>query len=215
MLVDLKVAQLLCSRLCHDLVGPAGAVNAGLELISDEGADPAEALALIGLSARQVAARLAFYRTAFGQAGEDNGMAELAAARKLAEQFVAGGNVELDWPVDAGYDGSASLTSSAIRLVLNMVLLGLEALPRGGCLSVRFADLADGIGVAMTANGERAGLREDVRRSLESDVSAEDLSARTVQGYFAARLAWRMAAELEVTQGPEGEVRLAVVVPLA
>lgn len=215
MLVDLRVAQLLCSRLCHDLVGPAGAVNAGLELIEDQGADRAEAMALIELSAHQVASRLAFYRIAFGQGGEDGGTAALTDARRLTKRLLSGGGIELDWPEDAGFDSAAPIPTNAIRLVLNMVLLSAEALPRGGTLSVRFAELADGVGVAMTASGERAGLREELWRSLNSEISVEDLSARTVQGYFAARLAKQLAAELEVTEGPAGEVRLAVVVPLA
>ena len=31
--IDLRVAELMASRLCHDLVGPIGAVNNGLELM--------------------------------------------------------------------------------------------------------------------------------------------------------------------------------------
>lgn len=213
MLVDLRVVQLLCSRLCHDLVGPAGAINAGLELMGDAATDPDEALALVDRSAQQVASRLAFYRMAFGQAGNAGATAPLADARKLAEGFLAGGGVALDWPDDAGYDAAKPIPSAAVKLVLNMMLLGIESLPRGGVLTIRFADLADGVGVAMTACGENAALRDDVRQALDLAVPAAELSVRTVQGHFAAWLARKMAAEIEITEGSDDAVRLAVVLP--
>jgi histidine phosphotransferase ChpT len=68
--LDAKLMELMASRLCHDLASPVGAVMSGLELMQefeDETAD--DALRLMGDSARIAARRLAFYRLAFGFAG--------------------------------------------------------------------------------------------------------------------------------------------------
>jgi len=80
MQVDVRVAQLLCSRLCHDLVSPIGAVNAGLELLEEAADDDGRALGLITTSAAEAARRLAFYRVAFGLGVGAQGAAPMQAA---------------------------------------------------------------------------------------------------------------------------------------
>src|SRR3989338_6812275 len=59
---DLLLAQLVCSRLCHDLAGLTGAIANGADLVAESpsGAD-AEALALFGQSARQAKPRIGFF----------------------------------------------------------------------------------------------------------------------------------------------------------
>ncbi len=124
MLVDLKVAQFLCSRLCHDLAGPVGAVNAGLELL-DEGADDAAgALTLVAQSAREMTRRLTFFRTAFGLVAGAGGVIALDEARDLAADLLSEGRVTLDWPRDTSRD--RTVPAAALKLVLNLVLLGAE-----------------------------------------------------------------------------------------
>ena len=213
MLVEFRVAQLLCSRLCHDLVGPAGAVNAGLELMNDDGVATDEALALVDLSAQQVTQRLAFYRLAFGFGGDSGGTSILADARKLIEGFLSGGKVSLDWPIDVSNDAERLVSGAMIKLLLNLALLGIDSLPGGGSLSVRFADLPDGMGIAMTASGNNARFNKDLQNAMNPNVSADELTVRVVHGYFSARLAEQLATSIEVSEGSDGSVRLAAVVP--
>ena len=68
---DLDFAALLCSRLCHDLVSPVGAINNGLEILEEEkDASMREAVVdLITKSTQQTANKLQFFRLAFGAAG--------------------------------------------------------------------------------------------------------------------------------------------------
>ena len=212
MQIDLKVAQLLCSRLCHDLIGPAGAVNAGLELLDEDvAADGAAALALVARSARQMTDRLTFFRVAFGFGGAGP-VASMAEARKLAGLYLADSNVTLDWPTD---EGARAFALAAAKLLLNLVLLGSESLPRGGTLGVRFADLDEGTGTAVVALGSGARFKAEVREAMAPGASEADLSARTVHGYFAARLAASLGAVIEVSDGTENEVQLATVLPEA
>ena len=123
--MDFKEAQLLCSRLCHDLVGPIGAMNAGLELFEEMDGGQ-ESLTMIGQSAKQMGARLSFYRMAFGLGGADT--APMMQARKLTFKFMLDGKVELDWPAD-NTDESVFPTN-ACKLVLSMIMVGIECLPR-------------------------------------------------------------------------------------
>ena len=209
MLVDLKVAQLLCSRLCHDLVGPIGAVNAGMELMSDGTNDVDEAMALVAGSGQQLNRRVIFYRLAFGLGA--GARASVADARMLAGELLSEGPVALEWSDPAAAGPGKPICADGMKLLLNMVLLGVESLPRGGTLEVRVADLAEGTGVAMTATGVGARFRDDLRAAMEPNILVGDLSARTVQGYFAARLAERLGTAVEASDIGDDKVQLAAV----
>lgn len=213
MLVDLRVAQLLCSRICHDLVGPAGAVNAGLEIMEEEGqgetADSGTALALAGRSAKQLTRRLAFFRFAFGMSGGST--TTLAELRELADGLLEGGKVGLDWPPGEGR--LPSVPALAGKLLLNVVLLGAESLPRGGTLNFEFAELAEGIGIALTATGDGARLRDGHRAVMGKRVVVDELTAQTVQAHFASRLAESLGTSIEISRPAEGEIHFAAILP--
>ena len=226
MKIDLAVAQLLCSRLCHDLVGPAGAINVGVEMLEETagaGAD-AETVALLGRGARQVKATLAFYRVAFGLGGMGEEEDVDAQAREAAEALVETSPIELDWPLPG--PETPVLDGAAGKLLLNMILLAHGALIRGGTLGVRVVDLGDdGRGLAVIARGERARLRDEIRAAATAPVAAaatvastaeggvgEALTAYTVQAALTRLLADAVGAELEVTDTGDGEVRVAALI---
>ena len=212
MQVDVKVAQLLCSRLCHDLVSPIGAVNAGLELI-EEGADAdGRAIGLIATSAGEASRRLSFFRMAFGLAAGAAGEAPLKDARGLAAGLLRGGKATLDWPAEADADG-ASLPPDAAKVVLNMVLIASESLPRGGVIGVRTRALDDGLGVAVTAAGTGAKLRDDIGLALNGKAAGDDLTARNAHAHYAQCLARDLGAAIEAEDDAAGEVRLVVLIP--
>ncbi len=215
MAIDLKVAQLLASRLCHDLVGPLGAVNAGVELIGEESGgggggglnEPLEeALALIGSSAGAAAARLSFFRFAFGSGGGGPD-AHMKGAKILTRNFLAGGRLILDWQFS---DAAApEIPLAGVKLLLNMVLLGAEALPRGGRLTVTAAWLGAGYRLGVLAVGDGARLGSASLAVLGPDLdqkTLEFLDARTVVGHFAAVQAQALGAALEAEADEPGRV---------
>src|SRR6185295_6947187 len=98
MIEELRMAELLCTRLCHDLTGPIGAVNNGAEFLTEEGFNmQGQAVDLIVSSAFSAVARLQFYRMAYGKVKEQ-GEANLAEKQKIATDFFAGTKITLDWP---------------------------------------------------------------------------------------------------------------------
>jgi histidine phosphotransferase ChpT len=194
--VELRVVQLLSSRLCHDLANPAGAIDVGVELLADVAVDPAEARDLIATSARQLKARLAFLRVAFGFAGLAGG---LDAVRPLAENWLATTRVSLDWrvgqsPDDAGEEPQAL---DRARLVLNLILLAADALPRGGDVTVAMADETSGDELVVRARGPVVRVTADIGAAIEA-TGTEELSARTVHAFYAARLAERLDAVIRI-----------------
>ncbi len=205
---DLKATQFLCSRICHDLIGPAGAVNTGMELLADE-SDGGDALALVTDSAVQVSRRLAFFRVAFG-AGGATGPTAVSDARKLAMDYMNGGKVALDWPSDQAQALDGGLAADEIKLLMVMLFLAAEMLPRGGTVSMRTARLDGGVGVAFIASGPGARVREGVGEAIAGPVAAEQLSAQSIIGDFARRLSQALGAEIEIADGGADEVRLAV-----
>lgn len=213
MLIDLRVAQLLCSRVCHDLIGPAGAVNSGIELLGEEGGLAGDALALVAQSGHEMARRLAFFRVAFGLGG-GTGPRAVAEARDLAVAAFGGGRAGVDWPPEATACAEGVLAAGGVKLLLNLVLLGIDCLPRGGRVAVRAAPMEGAIGVALTAAGQGARLRDGMAAAMAADAAAGALSAHTVIGGFAQNLARSLGTAIETCE-KDNEVRLAARLPLA
>jgi histidine phosphotransferase ChpT len=190
--VDLRAVELICSRLCHELINPIGAVNNGVELLSEleGGADP-EALALVAQSARAAAARLQFYRLAYGLAGGSTAELSLAEAGAFAADAVTSTRIALEWP-RSGPAGERRPGRGPIKLLLNLCVLAAEALPRGGRLAL--GSQAEALEV--TAAGAGAALAGETLAAFKGELEADALSPRNVHGYFAGQLS--RALELPV-----------------
>ena len=209
--IDLRVAELLTSRMCHDLVGPIGAVNNGMELLGDGGMEMADdALKLASRSAGQAAVLLQFYRMAYGMAGNRQG-GDLTPMRELAVQFFSHQKATLEWVQTSAPEG---LPESAGKLILNMIILAAEALPRGGTVGVLFSKEAGAVDIVVVAVGADAGLRDETHASLKEDVVVEDLTPRSVHGYFTRLLARRIGGDLEVTPAGSGHLRITAKLPV-
>ena len=204
--IDLRVAEMLCSRLCHDLISPVGAINSGLELISEFGGEPdEEAMGLISGSASQAAGKLQFFRVAYGLAGGGAGLA-LPAAAEAASVLVGGGRTALDWPSTEQPEVPA-LSGGSLKLLLNMILLGADALPRGGSLRVRLTPTGDRMDALVLAEGEGASFKPEVMAAFDRTSPVEDLTARTVQGYYTAVVGERLGVRVEIDQATSVSLR--------
>jgi histidine phosphotransferase ChpT len=203
--IDMRVAELLASRLCHDLVGPIGAVNNGMELMEDDDLGMSDdALQLAAKSARQAASALQFYRLAYGMAGARIG-ADLGDLQELAAGFLASSKAALDWTVR---QAPADAPEGLGKLLLNMIALAEETLPRGGTLSVAVLEGPAGLEASVTASGAGARLREESQPALDENVTIDELTPRNVQGYFTRLLAQRMGSDLMIDSPGTDSLRL-------
>ena len=197
-MVDLRVSALLCARLCHELSGPIAAINNGLELLADNDRDYVhDAVTLIGVSARQAVDRLQFYRFAYGFSGGT--IAPGVQPHDIAGRLFDGSRITCEYG-----EGAAALPLERQRLACNLLLLGAEALPRGGHL------VFDAATLEVKAIGEAAALSPETVAALTLVTPVDALTSRTVQGYFAGVLAASLGCLLVWAAGPR-RVRLAAV----
>lgn len=195
---SIDYASLLCSRLCHDLLNPVGALNNGIELLADE-TDPAmreQCMGLLGDSARASAAKLKFYRLAFGSAGGYGDMLPAHEVRDAIEGVFAGtGRVKIEWLV-----ADASLPKLSAKVLLNLALIAGESLPRGGVLMVGLEQVSGAVEIAVRGEGPRLILDKDIRRALTGDLSNAEISSRTVAGAMTRQLVSDRGGEMMLSE---------------
>jgi histidine phosphotransferase ChpT len=194
--IDPRVLEFLCSHLCHELISPVTAVNNGLELMGEGDASlAAEALGLIRQSAAEASRKLQFYRLAYGQAAGFEAGRGLDQARELCEALLKGGKISLAW-AEQGVDGVA-VEKQSVKLMLNIVALARDALPRGGTIGVRIAGPAP-LRVEVAASGTGARIAPEVQAAMAEAADVGELTPRTVHAYLVAWLARRGEAGLAV-----------------
>jgi histidine phosphotransferase ChpT len=203
---DIEFAALMVSRVCHDLVGPLGAVVNGMEVLEDE-RDPAmraDAIKLVTMSADQALARIQFMRIAFGAAGSAGAELDLGEIGRLAAGLLEGGKVTLDWQVPRLY-----WPKDWAKLLMNATLLAADCLPRGGTVTVTVTgqdgDAPAAPGFRIRAAGQNARVTEEVDRSIRGENLAVD--ARHVQPFLTHKLSRADNAALSLSL-QEGAVEL-------
>ena len=194
----LLLAELLCARICHDLSGPVGAAAAGAELFEDLGEAPdPETLGLVAGAAAGAAQRLKYFRAALGPAASapqsSVALTELIEGYLATQASAASPGIVLSWP-----GAPHALGGDHARLLLNLVLLAKDALPRGG--RIRIA--TDGGAPRVIAQGEPAALTEEARQVLVE--GRTPTGPRGAQAELTRLLAERVDAGLHVSVTPEG-----------
>jgi len=198
-LSDLELAALLCSRVCHDVISPVGAIANGLEILADEDDEEMRQMAfdLVRRSAGQASAKLQFCRLAFGAAGSARSQLDLKEAGEIARMFVGDEKIRLDWAMP-----HETRDKTEVKLLLNLMLMAISAIPRGGLVTVG----DDGGGLVVSATGEGAKLPDISSRVLAGDIDAADIDARLVQVYYAMRLADQAGYGIKAEVGSDGVV---------
>ena len=182
--IDLKILQMICSRLCHDLVGLSSGINAGLELLADDQDIGGESFNLSKTSADQIAHRLAFFRVAFGLAEGRNGALTNFEAKNLCSHFINKQKTAIKWFDLLGDKYDQSVSQINLKVLLNLVFIAERCLPRGGEILAYYSKTAGGSGIAIEAIGESAFLSEKNLAALSKDCCAEDLDPTNVPIYL-------------------------------
>lgn len=191
LLEDLDLAALMCSRVCHDVISPVGAITNGLEVLED---DPDEemrgfAFDLIRKSARQASAKLQFARLAFGAAGSAGAQIDLSDAEAVTTAFIGNEKIALSWT-----GPRENRPKNEVKLLLNLVLVGMTTIPRGGQLAVT----VDGPVLRLVCTGAAATVPEGTRELLSGTTEPQEIDARSVQIYYTGRVAVSAGLDLAV-----------------
>lgn len=200
---DLELAALISSRICHDVISPVGAIANGLEMLDEEQDESmrAQTMDLIRKSARQASAKLQFARLAFCAAGSAGAEIDLRDAERVARDFLQGGKHTLSWQ-----GPPVTLPKNKVKLLLNLLALGVVALPRGGTVNVEIKGEGPEVAFRVLAQGEPARLSEQVT-GLLAGANGMVLDAHSIQPYYAGRVA--SAAGMTVTvEARDKEVEL-------
>lgn len=182
----LDLAALLCSRVCHDLISPVGAIVNGLEVLEEEKDEATKefALDLIKRSASTASAKLQFCRIAFGAAGSAGAQIDLGDAETIARGFLEDDKTKLAWNLPR-----ALLAKNRVKLLLNMLLIAGQTIPRGGTLTVDPIGSGDSLGFKVSAAGTNAKISPAVPPLFTGESAAEGLDAHRIQPFYAGLLA--------------------------
>ncbi|UVK50973.1 histidine phosphotransferase [Mesorhizobium sp. AR02] len=177
------LAALLCSRVCHDIISPVGAINNGLELLDEGGADE-DAMRLIRQSAKNASARLQFARIAFGAAGSAGMLIDTGDAEAVAIAFLKNEKPELIWN-----GARALLPKNKVKLLLNLILVANAAIPRGGKLVVTLENLETEPRISLSASGPMLRVPPKFLELHSGHKPEEPIDAHSVQPYYTLLLA--------------------------
>jgi histidine phosphotransferase ChpT len=195
----LDLAALLCSRVCHDLISPVGAVVNGIEVMEDDADEQTKtfALDLIRKSAATASARLQFCRLAFGAAGSAGASIDTGDAEGVARGMMEDEKVKITWGLPR-----VLLPKNRVKLLLNLLVLAGSTIPRGGSLALEAIGEGDAMGFKITSSGLNARIPAAVP-ALVAGEAENPIDAHAIQPFYTGLLA--RTCSMSVTLAPEGD----------
>lgn len=181
----LDLAALLCSRVCHDIISPVGAIINGLEVLDEDNSEDMREFAnsLIKRSAKQASAKLQFARLAFGAAGSAGAEIDLGDAEKVATGYMDGEKAGFSWEAPR-----VLMPKNLVKLLLNLILLANAAVPRGGTVHVNVPAASPARFVLRSA-GPNARVPAAFEKLIPGDIAGMTVDAQLVQAYYTGALA--------------------------
>jgi len=196
----LDLAALLCSRVCHDIISPVGAIVNGLEVLDEEKDEAMKAFAfdLIRKSANQASAKLQFARLAFGAAGSAGAEIDLGDAEKVASGYMKGEKADFAFTAPRVF-----MAKNRVKLLLNLILLGNAAIPAGGSITVAVEGDPAAPRFTIRCTGPRPRVPAAFEKLVPGTIEADAIDAHAIQGYYTGALA--RAVDMAVTARLDGD----------
>ena len=196
----LDLGALLCSRVCHDIISPVGAITNGLEVLDEGGGEDMQtfALDLIRKSATQASAKLQFARLAFGAAGSAGAEIDTGDAQKVSEGYMAGEKAELSWTAERVLMGK-----NRVKALLNLLLVANAMIPRGGTIDLTITGASDAPTFTFVVRGKNARIPADLETQLAGDMEPDTLSAHVIQPVYTGMLCREVSLTVSFTTGDE------------
>jgi len=207
----IDLASLLCSRLCHDLLSPVGALNNGLELLADE-QDPdmrERCMELLSESATASANKLKFFRLAFGAGGGFGDEIDTREARTALEGlYGADKRIDLGWMV-----ADEKMAKGAVKLLLNLGMIAGDALVRGGRLDVGAEQRDGALEMVIRAEGPRILLDPKLRDVIAQGHSGGEVEPRAAGAWLAHSLAKQAGGSIQLSDPADEVLLIGVTLP--
>ncbi|MFV0245272.1 MAG: histidine phosphotransferase family protein [Qingshengfaniella sp.] len=165
-----NLAELLGSRICHDLISPIGAIGNGLELLSMSGGASGPEMALINDSLTNANTRIRYYRIAYGAAGENQAVARQEIVSLLSD-LTRGSRLKITW------HSQQDVARRDAKLLFLLIQCCETAMPYGGEIGIQAAD--DGWHVS--ARAQKIKPLDDLWSLLEGDENDVQITPAQVQ----------------------------------
>lgn len=191
------LAALLCSRICHDLISPVGAINNGIELY-DEGDAEDDAIELIRMSAANASAKLQFARIAFGAAGSAGSEIDSGDAESVAKNYMENEKANLDWLAPR-----LLLPKNEVKLLLNLILVANFSIPRGGDIVVEIGEENGKRAFQLKVSGKMLRVPAKFLELYNGQVPEEPIDAHSVQFYYTLLLSQLASMPIAIQVQPE------------
>lgn len=210
--LEAKLAEMLCTKMCHDLIGPLGAIKNGAEFIMEDGnLVKNQAMDLISSSAVEAVARIQLFRQAYGYTSS-TGEAGLTEIRSLALNFFNEGKVGIDWPENYTEASGISINHQAKKLLLNCFLIAAACLIKGGIVSFRAIKEGESKTFRLAARGIGAKMDKTILEILNGSFKGDGFDPKTVQPFYTHVLCLRIGGNIEVSSR-EDEIDLVLTIP--
>ena len=196
----LDLAALLCSRVCHDVISPVGAIVNGLEVLEEEKDAEMRAIAtdLIKKSARTASNKLQFCRLAFGSAGSAGAFIDTGDAEQVARNLLSDDRTKLEWNAPR-----ALMPKNKVKLILNMCLIGAAAIPRGGVLRIDVIGEGDDASLSVSASGPNMRLASGIPLLLQGEPENGSVDAHGIQAFYTGLIARAAGLDVRAESTPE------------
>ncbi|MCI5074434.1 histidine phosphotransferase family protein [Oricola sp.] len=195
------LAALLSSKVCHDIISPVGAINNGLELLDEGGADEA-AMDLVKTSARNASARLQFARIAYGAAGSAGVQIDTGDAEGVAREYIRGEKPEFTWTGERAF-----LPKNKVKLLLNLILIANGSIPRGGTLDVTLENLEESPVLRIAVAGKMLRVSpkfDELYTAMKYGAPLDEpIDAHSVQAYYTLLLANEAGMTIDIDENAD------------
>lgn len=209
-LLATDLASLISSRICHDLISPIGALNTAIEVLDDTESKEMheDALKLIKLAASEASAKLSYLRIALGTNSTSKGVMNLDKLKLITENMFNTEKFSFNWDVS-----EIKLEKSIARILLNILMLAIQSIPRGGKVTIKIEEKYDKLKLVTSANGIKSRLDKQTEDAFKGIIPSEEIDGRVIQSFFTGILIDNLNGRIEAFK-TDGNVIFNVTIPV-
>ena len=209
-LLATDLASLISSRICHDLISPIGALNTAIEVLDDTESKEMheDALKLIKLAASEASAKLSYLRIALGTNSTSKGVMNLDKLKLITENMFNTEKFSFTWDMS-----EIKLEKSIARILLNILMLSIQSIPRGGKVTIKIEEKSDKLKLVTSANGIKSRLDKQTEDAFKGIIPSEEIDGRVIQSFFTGILIDDLNGRIEAFK-TDGNVIFNVTIPV-